>query len=47
VKVNFGDETIRIDVKLAPLMRLLGAEDIEICKCCEEYRPGEARIDFP
>jgi len=47
VKVKFGDETISIDVKLAPLMPLLWVEDIETCQCCEEYRPGEACIEFP
>ncbi|HKI38191.1 MAG TPA: hypothetical protein VKA46_40430 [Gemmataceae bacterium] len=47
VKVKLGDEEIDIDAKLAPLITLLWAEDIETCQCCEEYRPGEACIEFP
>ncbi len=47
VKVRYADEEIDIDVKLAPLMPLVWDEDIETCQCCEEYRPGEACIEFP
>ena len=47
VKVKFEGRTLDIDVKLAPLLPLLWAEDIETCQCCEEYRPGEACIEFP
>jgi len=47
VKVRSGDEDIDIDAKLAPLMLLIWAEDIETCQCCEEYRSGEACVEFP
>ena len=47
VKVKYGDEVLNIDAKLAPLLPLLWDEDIETCQCCEEYRPGEACIEFP
>jgi len=45
----FGDkpEKIAIDEKLAPLIRLLWAEEIYTCQCCEEYNPGTACIEFP
>jgi hypothetical protein len=45
VKVSRGE--VDIDVKLAPLIRLLWARGIETCQCCQEYRLGEACIEFP
>jgi hypothetical protein len=45
VKVSRGE--VDIDVKLAPLIRLLWARGIETYECCQECRPGEACIEFP
>jgi hypothetical protein len=46
-KVKLDGKDINIDVKLAPLIELMWEQDIETCQCCEEYRPGEACIEFP
>jgi hypothetical protein len=46
VKVLLGQE-IDIDVKLAPLIRQVWDAGLMTCQCCQEYRPGEACIDFP
>jgi hypothetical protein len=45
--VRIERQEIDIDVKLAPLIRLLWDLDIDTCQCCQEYRPGEACIEFP
>lgn len=45
VKVSRGE--VDIDEKLAPLIRLLWQFGIHTCQCCQEYRPGEACIEFP
>jgi hypothetical protein len=45
VKVSRGE--VDIDVKLAPLIRLLWAHGLDTCQCCQEERPGLACIEFP
>jgi hypothetical protein len=45
VKVSRG--TVEVDEALAPLIPLLWAAGIQTCQCCQEWRPGEAAIDFP
>jgi hypothetical protein len=42
-----GSEPIEIDEKLAPLIQLLWAADIQTCQSCQEYYPGLCCIEFP
>ena len=41
------DGPIEIDVRLAPLIRLLWQRGIETNECCQEFNPGLACIEFP
>jgi hypothetical protein len=48
VKCPWRDgEPVPIDVKLAPLIRLLWACNILTYQCCQEQHPGLACIEFP
>src|SRR4051812_28387709 len=42
-----GFLTADIDVKLAPLVKLLWKAKVSTCECCQEYYPGLASIEFP
>jgi hypothetical protein len=46
VKLRLGNETVHIDVKLAPLVRLLNDQKFLTVESCQEYWPGLAFIEF-